>query len=155
MNTPLDNLRIITWIRAEDYPLLHTTLQQLGCSIFELDGQRITDFPSFFSQARSSLPQDPPLGPYPQWDAFSDSLWGGLLALNSALAVVIWRDVDRMFEGGIPDLFIALECFQDVARGIAQKAPGSTDDLSLNVFLLGKGANFRPLSYWLPELDEE
>lgn len=79
---------------------------------------------SFFQGVRAGLPLDPPIVGSRSWDALSDSLWGGIDALESERVVIIWPDSAAM-SAAPEDLEGALKVLADVAASLAD--PSATD----------------------------
>ena len=52
--------------------------------------QDLIDRASFFRAVKAVLPLDPPLVGDDNWDALSDSLWGGLDNVDAERIVIIW-----------------------------------------------------------------
>lgn len=119
--------------------------------VFILDGAEVTDEASFFAKVGEQLPQDPTLGRCPNWDAFIDSVWGGLASLPEDRVALVWTHAERMLEQGLPDLLEAASCFESLAGRLKSRVTdeGCFRPVVLNVFLVGTGDNF-PI-FTLPE----
>ncbi|MFE3558553.1 hypothetical protein ACFXKW_27395 [Streptomyces sp. NPDC059193] len=88
--------------------------------LFVLSTAGRTDQEAFFGAVRETLPLDPPLGTFRMvWDALSDSVWGGLHALNSPRAVIVWPDT-RPVAGAEGDFAIALSILRDLIATLAE-----------------------------------
>lgn len=88
--------------------------------MFTLSTAGRTDEEAFFRAVRETLPLDPPLGTSRMvWDALSDSLWGGLHALQSPRAVIVWPDAQPA-TGSQGDFRIALDILRDVIATLAE-----------------------------------
>jgi hypothetical protein len=148
----MNKLSIINFANEESLAILREFLQQHDFQIFEIDGATVKDGESFIAQAMRKLPQDPPQGPEwlpvgePHWDAFVDSFIGGLAHLESEWVAVVWTSVENMLDYGLSDLIIATSCFEQVIHTVAQAKYGFPQRMNLFVFLVGKGANFKPFS---------
>ncbi|PYS30269.1 MAG: hypothetical protein DMF75_16190, partial [Acidobacteria bacterium] len=99
---------------------------------------------AFFIEAARILPQDPPLIGNINWDALTDSLWGGLAELGKERVALIWTNAQRMLEHGLQDLLIANGCFEHIASTMATTKYGISRPIMLVVFLVGEGNNFGP-----------
>jgi hypothetical protein len=139
-----NQLRNVNLVSEDDIDSLRAFLDGHGYRAFEIDGEAITDAETFFAEGVSSLPQDPPLSGRVNWDALRDSLWGGLDELGAGQVAFVWTHVDRMLEHGLGDLLIAVGCFTQLGFEVATKQHGISQPVSLLIFLLGKGDNFRP-----------
>lgn len=147
MTDSLKNLPTINFINIESIEILRTSLKKNGFRIFQLDGEDIVDAESFFKKIVRVVPQDPPLSGKCNWDAFTDSLWGGLDELAEENVAFIWTKAENMFEHGIPDLFTALDCFKELALSVANQEYGISKPVRLLIFLVGKGKNFKLFEY--------
>jgi hypothetical protein len=137
--------RLISCVAQAGIAELQRRLGEEGYRVFVIDGREIKDASSFFVNSGKVLPQDPPLGSAPNWDSWLDSVWGGLDALGAARVALLWTDVDRMQDGGLPELLVAVECFLDLIERLSNPEMRITDSVSLRVFLLGNGRNFPAL----------
>jgi hypothetical protein len=137
-----DRLRRVSCVALDSLADLQSRLAGQGYRIFVLDGRDIKDTASFFANSAKVLPQDPPLGPAPNWDSWLDSVWGGLDALGAERVALLWTDVNSMLDGGLPDLLVAVECLLDLTERLSNPEMRITDSVSLRVFLLGNGRNF-------------
>ncbi len=95
--------------------------------VFELDGRKIADRNSFFDCARANLPMDPPLFSNRSWDAFSDSLWGGIDALPESKILIVWRKANTMASASCSDFEIAKGILLELANSL-----GCSDDTDGN-----------------------
>ena len=136
-------LRVVNFVSSNSIANVRQFLNQNGFSIFELDGHNVVDAQSFFPAAIRLFPQDPPLSGRVNWDAFLDSLWGGLDNLGEKRVAFIWTHAEKMLDHGLEDLFIAAECFQQLASDVATDKYGISQPLELLVFLVGEGRNFK------------
>lgn len=135
-------LSILNFINEDSLEFIGKKLKEDGFYILQLDGENIKDATSFFKKVVEVFPQDPPLSGKCNWDAFTDSLWGGLDELSEEKVAFIWTKVENMFEYGIPDLFMALDCFVELARSVSNYETGISKPIKLIIFLIGKGKNF-------------
>jgi hypothetical protein len=107
-------------VSGEDMPGILDEAARQGVPVFTLSTAGRTDKEAFFGAVRETLPSDPPLGTFRMaWDALSDSVWGGLHALESPRAVIVWPDA-RPVAGGEGDFRIALNILRDVAATLAE-----------------------------------
>jgi hypothetical protein len=143
MSDILKNLPTINFVRQESLEILRDSLGKKGFRVFQMDGTDVKDARSFFKKIVNVFPQDPPLSGKCNWDAFTDSLWGGLDELAQERVAFIWTRVEKMFEFGIPDLFTAIECFKDVASSVSNPEYGISKPVELYIFLVGNGQNFK------------
>lgn len=84
---------------------------------------------------RVSLPQDPPLGPVPNWDALLDSVRGGIRVLGKERVAVVWPQSSRLAEGD-PDAYrVAKEILTDLVFGLADPKFSAGDTTRLLILL--------------------
>jgi hypothetical protein len=133
-------LPLLSCVNAADLAALRAALQHAGYHIVELDGTGIEDGVSFFQVARGALPLDPPLGGGMSWDAFSDSLWGGLDVLGTKRVAILWTAVERVLEHGLQDMLQVVECVLDVARSVGDAKSGIAIPVEVRFILVGRGA---------------
>lgn len=143
MSDSLKNLQTINFVSQESLEILITSLKKKGYHILKMDGENVKDAKSFFKEIVNVFPQDPPLSGQCNWDAFTDSLWGGLDEIAQERVAFIWTKVEEMFEYGIPDLFTALDCFKELASSVSNLEYGISKPVKLLIFLVGSGKNFR------------
>jgi hypothetical protein len=90
-----------------------------GWRVFDLP-TGIVDERSLFEAVRRSLPLDPPLGRFRDvWDAMSDSIFGGLAALDAERVAVIWPNAAQMAEQSPDEFSIAKEVLADAANALS------------------------------------
>jgi hypothetical protein len=113
---------LISKLRAEGWP------------VYVIEGA--PDSKAEFHEAvRAALPQDPPLGPTPNWDALLDSVWGGIGTLGEERVAVIWPDSTRLAEGD-PDTYrVAKEILTDIVFGLADPKFSAGETTRLLVLL--------------------
>ncbi len=143
MEQPQPRLRVVNFVSSKSLANVRQFLKQYGFCVFELIGESIEDAQSFFAKAHNLFPQDPPLGSRVNWDAFLDSLRGGLANLEEKRVAFIWTNAEKMLGHGIADLFIAAECFQQLASDVATTEYGLSEPIELLIFLIGEGDNFK------------
>ena len=110
--------------------------------IFDLDGGEIHDKNSFFLQAAKDLPQPHGLIAENNWDALSDNLWWSLSEITETQVAIVWSNAHRMLNGGLPDLLVAVSCFEQLAKSVATTEHGFSHPVTLHIFLVGEGDNF-------------
>ena len=140
-------LRVVNWVSQSSLKSSRRFLEQNGFRVFELDGQNVRDAQSFFDESLKLFPFDPPLSGRLHWDAFQDSLWGGLADLGERHVAIVWTKAERMFESGLPDLFIVVDIIQNIASEIGTTEYGLSRPIDLVTFLVGEGDNFKTLTF--------
>lgn len=101
--------------------------------MFELpDG--ITDHASFVRSAMALFPFDPPWHGR-SWDAFTDSLWEGLLNLPEGRLAILWPDATTLAYSDPKTSGMVLLCLGDVSDDLAdaEATVGNPKDLAVVV----------------------
>ena len=143
MNRITVNFSVVSCVSVQYLDELRGSLQHDNYRVFELDGKTIEDPESFFQEVKRVLPLDPPLSG--SWDAFADSLWGGIDKLASPRIAIIWKDSERMVGAALSDFLTAIDCLLQVARNVATQEFGVSVPTKLLVFLMGNGVSYKPL----------
>jgi hypothetical protein len=113
--------------------------------IYELNGHDIQDAHSFFHKIKEILPLDPPLSGNVHWDAFRDSVRGGIDRLCESKVAVVWTSVENMLGQGLADLCLATQYFGEVSSDVLVSTKGTEQPVRLITFLVGVGNNFDEL----------
>lgn len=96
-------------------------------------------------QAHEDLPTAEGLAADNNWDAFVDNVWWGLSLLQDRHVSFLWTDAHLMLSGGLPDLLVAVNCFEHLSEVVANPKRDFSPGMTLNVFLIGEGNNFPDL----------
>lgn len=138
----MDNkFSIVNLINEKDLDELLLSLSKQGYKVLEIDGKNIFDAKSFFKNVKDTLPFDPPISGRVHWDAFSDSLWEGIMNLGKQKVAIVWTKVDNMLEYGLAGLIDAVRSLADVSTSLYNDVE-DIERVSLEIFLVGKGKNF-------------
>jgi hypothetical protein len=112
-------------------------LRDRGWEIAQMEAGESYD--SFFAAAARTLPADPPMGPFPNWDGFADSLSGGIIGRGQAPLALLWRDARRMRDAD-PQLFAtAIDVFRQVLRVLNDERRAGRSSARLRLYLFGLG----------------
>ncbi|MFI5522128.1 barstar family protein [Streptomyces platensis] len=107
-------------VSGADIPGIVKEAARQGVPVFTLSTDGRTDQEAFFEAVRETLPLDPPLGTFRRvWDALSDSVRGGLHALETPRVVIVWPDA-RPLADAQGDFWIALDLLRDLAATLAE-----------------------------------
>lgn len=106
---------------THDLERLIACLTERGWTVYILRGTHVTDRASFFDAVRAVLPLDPPLLGNRSWDALSDSIWGGLDALDSDRIAIIWENAASLQDASHTDYETALEIFMELSASLADE----------------------------------
>lgn len=111
--------------------------------IIKLNGQEVYNEVTFFKEiVNQSIPLDPPLSGKVHYDAFNDSLWGGLSEIPSEKVALIWTEFDKMLDKGLNDFLQISQCIYKIAEDLTHIEYGIDHRVDLKVFLIGEGTNF-------------
>jgi len=95
---------------------LTASLCDAGWRVFLLG--RATDKEGFFAQAAASLPLDPPVQS-PNWDAFNDSLGGGIIKRGEPAVAVVWEDANALAKWDADAFSVAYQILADAVFVLA------------------------------------
>jgi hypothetical protein len=141
-----DRIRIINFINRQCLDELLQLLTDSNYKICLFDGAKVEDASSFFEQAPIQLPWESGM---PQktrsWDALTDNLFGGICELDAKQVAILWNNADVILKRGLPDLLVAISCFEHIGNLLLNPTSKGTDHVSLKVFLIGDGENFKNL----------
>lgn len=87
--------------------------RELGYRVFCLPSG-ISDRGALIRAVKAAVPSDPPMRGDDNWDAFSDSLWGGLDSLETRGVALLWPVSAQLKETHPGDYAIASEVFADI-----------------------------------------
>jgi hypothetical protein len=116
-------------------PSLCTTLQARGFRLFSIG--KPTDSHDFFRQAKAAYPFDPDISGNVHWDAFADSLWGGLDACAESRIALIIQDATEFAENSAGDYKLALSCLADAATGVETDKRAGGDEHAEIIIVVG------------------
>lgn len=110
--------------------------------IYQLNGENIYDSKTFYNICIDVLPTDPPLAKKdsPNFDAFSDSIRGGISEQESDKVAVIWTKAQNIANNNLNDLFRIIQIFYDISTSLSEDYFDRTIDLL--IFLVDNGQNF-------------
>lgn len=91
-------------------------LESHGFTLFVID--RPMDTQEFFAQAKAAFPFDPTISGDVHWDAFADSLWGGLDACQYWKIAIVIQDATAFRKARRRDYDIAITCLTEVAKDV-------------------------------------
>ena len=143
MNNNPFSFSVVSCVNVQSLGELHSYLQQDAYRVFELNGKTVSNSESFFEEVKRVLPLDPPLSG--SWDAFADSLFGGIDDLACPRVAIIWDDSESMVMAALGDFLTAIDCLFQVARDVATKEFGVSVPTKLLVFLVGSGESYKYL----------
>ena len=123
----------VVWIDEQSAEQLLRRLKDDGWEIAPLDGGTSSD--TFFAAARA-LPADPPMGPYPNWDGFADSLSGGIVVLDQVSLAIVWRDAGLMREADPQVLATAVDVFRQVVGNVRDERRAGRSSARVRVYVL-------------------
>lgn len=127
---------------ADDQDSIKTVLVTSGVSIFELPDDQISDIEAFFRAVVQVVPTDPPLSGRFNADAFVDSVWEGFRVLGVDKVAILWKNADKMLNGGLQDLITISDLLQEIARTLRGTGGGRLPNFTIHLILFGTGPNF-------------
>lgn len=108
------------------------SMESEGFTVFLVE--TASDAQSFFTQAKKAFPLDPPISGRVHWDAFSDSLWGGLDACKESRVALVVRDITGFRESNKQEYEIAISCLTNTATEVeAEKKSEGYDNAEIVV----------------------
>ncbi|MGC5033948.1 barstar family protein [Micromonospora sp. DT229] len=93
---------------------------------------------AFFDTVRATLPLDPPLQSSRSWDALSDSLWEGLIQLDSDGIVIAWSDAADFKDVSPTEYETALAVLGDVVESIGDSVGTCGRPKMVSVYVGGR-----------------
>ncbi|MCX7748961.1 MAG: barstar family protein [Clostridia bacterium] len=133
---------LINLINENNLNELLIDLSSQDFEVLEIDGDCIYDSKTFFKAVKDSLPFDPPISGKVNWDAFSDSLWEGIMNLENQKVAIVWTKAENMLNYGLGGLIDAIRALTDVSTSLYNDAENDKERVTLTIFLIGKGNNF-------------
>jgi hypothetical protein len=109
-------------------------LSEQGWKVASLDGGISCD--SFFEAVRA-LPADPAMGPFPNWDGFADSLFGGLVLLDHTSLAIVWRDAELMRQSDPAVFKTAISVFRQVIENLRNERRQGRSTARVRVCVVG------------------
>lgn len=122
--------------------LLINNLNEKGFKVYTLDGRNISNVYNFFKEAIKVLPQDPPLFGRTNFDAFVDSIWGGVDEAGYDKVAIMWEKSNNIINKSPNDLNRIVRCFEELAESFKTSEYGLDKPITLKVFLFGNGDAF-------------
>lgn len=138
----MQKFSIITYLNEKVIDKLKEYLIQQGFEIYELNGKKINDAKSFFKAIINILPLDPPLSESVNYDAFVDSVWGGLDELGKERVALIWNNSDNMLLIDYDNFTKICKCFSDLEMHLKTTEFGLEKPISFLIFMMGNGEKF-------------
>ena len=135
---------LVNCIATQDLERLTGLLERQDFLVIRLDGTNVTDKASFLKQAEADLPRPTDLFPH-NWDALADTLWNGLFDLKANQVALVWTQAQRLAHGDLQDFLDAIRILSDVARQVMDGANSFPRPLTMLLFLVGDGSEFRRL----------
>jgi RNAse (barnase) inhibitor barstar len=128
--------------------VLTTILLNLGFKIYVIDGAKIRDESSFFSEVAKVF--DFPAYFGHNWDAWNECLGDFRQSLTANRTAIIWEHADQAFDTDAQTFLEAVCDLNRLSISVAHPPlPYSTKDVEprqMEIFLLGQGNGFKPLN---------
>jgi hypothetical protein len=110
----------LTRVGAVDAEALRREAERAGYTTLVLPERGIVDKATFFEAVRRTLPQDPPLGIYNNWDGLSDSLCGGLYEHPARRIAILWLGTGSMATLASRDFEFAVDMLAGIAYTLSK-----------------------------------
>ncbi len=136
---------VVNCIESAYSQSLFSLLAHQHYHILHLDGSKVVDKASLLLQTKNDLPPVDDLNPH-NWDALADYLWNGLYDLKSNAVALVWTDAHRLAGSDLQDFLNAVRIFSDVSRQVARGEGGFPRPMTLLLFLVGDGNEYRSLA---------
>jgi hypothetical protein len=101
-------------------------LASRGFTLFSIDKPK--DAQHFFILAKAAFPFNPAISGRVHWDAFADSLWGGLVEHPAGKLALVICDATAFRETSGRDFGIAMECLLDAASQVEAEKRNNGDE---------------------------
>jgi hypothetical protein len=129
-------------VSAVEQDSIRAILVASGFTLLDLPDDNIADIEAFFRAVIRVVPNDPPLSGRLNLDAFLDSVWEGLSRLGASRVAILWKNSDKMLNGGLQDLVIISGLFQEIAHSLRGNKQGQLPCFTCHIILFGSGPNF-------------
>ena len=133
----------VSLIHNKDKLSLLLELEKNKYKIYIIDGISIVDARSFFQAIVGVLPQDPPLSGTVNFDAFLDSLWGGLDSLGIKKVAFVWTKAEMLLRNSPKNFKTIIDCFNELALSVSDIDYGIKTPVLFKVFVVGNSEEFK------------
>ncbi|MEW8955176.1 barstar family protein [Clostridium sp.] len=117
-------------------------IQDMNYKIYNIDGNIITTMEDLFVLIKEEFPQDPPLSGRVNFDALTDSLWGGFEGQDAEKAAIIWGNPNKLMDFDKYRFEKLIQCIEELAETLTIKEYGIDKPTVLKLVLLGEGPLF-------------
>lgn len=138
----MKELNAVSYILIDDVDIVKTFIKEMGYQIFNIDGTKITTIEEFFIWVKNELPQDPPLSGKVNFDAFVDSLWGGIDSFGEEKIAIIWTNPTKIMNLDKGKFKTLIACLEELSRTLTLEEYGVEKPILLKTILLGEGEEF-------------
>lgn len=126
----------IEYILTENVEVHIAELQKLNFQIYVCEDS--SSIENFFLRTQSNLPQDPLLTGKVNYDAFVDSIWGGLDRESYSRVALILKQVDKLKRCDHIGFCNLVCCFEEIGFSLVSEEYGINKEVFLKVLLCGK-----------------
>ncbi|WP_251862290.1 barstar family protein [Clostridium sp. Marseille-Q2269] len=138
----MKELNTIFYFDIDDYEFAIRQIEDMDYKIYYINGERISTIDELFVCIKDRLPLDPPLSGNVNFDAFVDSLWGGLDNQDYEKIVIFWQYPNELMKQDKKRFEKLIQCINEVAKELLLEQYGVDNPIILKTFLFGKGAMF-------------
>ncbi len=132
-------LDAVSYIDIQDVDVITDYVKDMGYHIYSIDGCKFTTMEDIFIWIKNELPQDPPLSGKVNFDALTDSLWGGFDELGEEKVVILWSNPNETMNKDKARYDILIDCLEELAKTLTMNEYGIEKPISLKTVLLGEG----------------
>lgn len=132
---------LIHTVRIPDHELV-STLEQIGFTVFVINGSVISDKKSFFVEVARALNFPSYFGK--NWDAFDECMEDFCEGVNRSNTAIVWNNVDKLLSTDLQTFTDAICCLYEKILGIKWAIQGEDQSKTtrIEVFLVGNDPRF-------------
>lgn len=138
----MKELNTISYFDIDDYEIVIRQIQDMDYKIYYIDGKKTSTIEELFVWIKERLPLDPPLSGSVNFDAFVDSLWGGLDNQDYERVAIVWGYPNELMKQDKNRFEKLVQCMNEVAKELLLEEYGVDKLITLKIFLFGKGPMF-------------
>ncbi len=138
----MKELNTISYFDIDDFEIVISQIQDMGYKIYYINGKETTTIEELFLWIKNEFPLDPPLSGNVNFDAFVDSLWGGLDNKNDEKVAIVWKYTNELIKRDKYRFEKFLECIKEVAKTLTVEEYGINKPVILKMLLFDNGELF-------------
>lgn len=138
----MKELNAIYYFDIDDYEIVVRHIEDMDYKIYYIDGKKASTIEELFVWIKERLPLDPQLSESVNFDAFVDSLWGGLDNQDYERVAIVWKYPNELIKQDKNIFEKLVQCINQVAKELLLEECGGDKLITLKTFLFGKGSMF-------------